>query len=179
MPADGVLRTARLTLAPWAAADLPDLHAMFSEPDVCRYLCDGEVMPREWVDEQIRGSESRFAAGSLGVWAGRDTGGRLVGFAGFVPIGPEGRIELVFAVRTGFMRQGYGEELARAALEQAWAARLSEIKASTDEPNAASLRLLAKLGMKREGTSLGSRWRQHHLRLLRGRRRRSGYERQR
>jgi RimJ/RimL family protein N-acetyltransferase len=148
------LATERLRLEPWSPVDLPALCALIREPRVRRYLFDDQVMDAAWVESATRASEASFAAGGVGLWVARRGDGTLVGFAGF---GSEsGRAaELVFAVATAFMGKGYGAEMAKAAIREAYARGVPRIEANTDEANEASIRLLSKLGFVRSGTRRG------------------------
>ncbi|MEV4890979.1 N-acetyltransferase, partial [Nonomuraea sp. NPDC055795] len=58
-----VLTTDRLELRPVAAADLADLLAHWTDPDVRRFLFDGEVLTAERVAEVIADSERDVACG--------------------------------------------------------------------------------------------------------------------
>jgi ribosomal-protein-alanine N-acetyltransferase len=58
--------------------------------------------------------------------------------------------ELVYALRAPFTGRGYATEMARAAVAEARALRaFGEILASVDAVNAASVRVLEKLGFQR------------------------------
>ena len=155
------LRTPRLVLKPWSPSDVDALHAFFAEPGVRRYLCDGEIVERGQVEAQVVDSEQRFAAGAPGLWVAT-AGTALVAIGGFLPVdADEGlRLELVFAVSDAKIRQGYGEEVGRAAIGAGRALGLREIHAGTDAPNTASQRLLERLGFVRAGAAPGPRWEQ-------------------
>lgn len=42
------LQTDRLSLTPFAQADLPELHALFTNPSVRRYLMDDLIVDETW-----------------------------------------------------------------------------------------------------------------------------------
>jgi RimJ/RimL family protein N-acetyltransferase len=150
------LATERLVLLPWSPADLPALCALIRQEVVRRYLFDAQVMDVAWVESATRASEASFATGGVGLWVARRADGALVGFAGF---GSEsGRAaDLVFAVATACMGRGYGTEMARAVIREAYARGIPRIEANTDQANTASIRLLEKLGFVRTGARRGSR----------------------
>jgi RimJ/RimL family protein N-acetyltransferase len=68
-PRHPTLLTPRLTLHPLAPSDLPALHAHWNEPEVGRFLWDGNPVPRDQVQEVIRVSQARFREGEAGLWA--------------------------------------------------------------------------------------------------------------
>ena len=68
------LTTERLSLEPFGHADVDELHDLFTDACVRRYLLDDEVVPREWVEGEIQASIERFGAGGMGLWTLRLTG---------------------------------------------------------------------------------------------------------
>jgi ribosomal-protein-alanine N-acetyltransferase len=94
----------------------------------------------------------------VGLWLAQSLPGQqLVGFCGFLEfpsIHPEP--QLVYAIFKRFTGQGYGTEMARAAMAEARRhPRFATIVAAVDEVNAASVRLLEKLGFILEATQSG------------------------
>jgi len=155
------LASERLSLFPWTSADVPSLCALIREPAVRRHLFDDQVMDGAWVESAVNASEASFAAGGVGLWVARRADGALVGFAGFTT--ESGRsAELVFAVGTPYMGRGYGVEMARAVIREAYARGVPRIEANTDEANTASIRLLEKLGFVRSGVRRGPKGTQLH-----------------
>lgn len=73
------LRTPRLDLTPVSTADADELLAFFNDPDVGRYLLDGEPVSREWVDGEIAASVARFTESGCGLWAVRLRDGATAG----------------------------------------------------------------------------------------------------
>lgn len=148
------LATERLSLVPWAPADVPALCGLIGDPAVRRYLFDDQVMDAAWLESAVNASEASFATGGAGLWVARRADAALVGFAGFTTV--SGRAaELVFAVGTPYMGRGYGAEMARAVIREAYARGVARIEANTDEANIASIRLLERLGFVRSGVRRG------------------------
>jgi RimJ/RimL family protein N-acetyltransferase len=122
-------------------------------------MMDGQLMPREWSEERVRASEDLFARRGVGLWLAREgSSGALVGFCGFLEIPamhPEP--QLVYALVERFTGQGYATEMARAAIA---AARrhpgFERIVAGVDAANAASVRVLQKLGFRTIGVQPGA-----------------------
>lgn len=159
------LTSARLTLRPWCADDVDELLAILVEPEVRRYLCDGEVVSRDFVVQHVNDSTARFAAGSIGLWAGRDGDGVLHGFAGFMPV--HDRLEILFGLRSAACGTGLGREMAETIVAYGFAHGLEIIVGSADPPNRASQRLLERLGMRRCGEGAGATGAQLHYELRR------------
>jgi [ribosomal protein S5]-alanine N-acetyltransferase len=139
----------RLTYAPVGHADLHELHALVEDDHVRRYLLDGQLFPISWTAERIEESKELFLRRGVGLWLARAEG-ELVGFCGFLEMAdahPEPM--LVYAVRADFCGRGYATEMAAACIAEARAHGFKEIVADVDEVNAASVRVLGKLGFQR------------------------------
>jgi ribosomal-protein-alanine N-acetyltransferase len=166
--------TERLVLTPMVPADAEELLAMFREPMVRRYLLDDEPIERPWVDNEIAVSIERFARGLLGLWVARSrptegpARGEVVGFVGFRPFNDPPIEQLVYGITTRTTGVGLATEMTAAVVAQAFAdpAR-TEIRASADEPNASSVRVLERLGFERVGRDPGARWALLHFLLRR------------
>lgn len=142
------LRTPRLHLRPLNASDSSALHGLWTHPDVRRYLWDDVVIPPEQTAAIIAESERLFATEGYGLWGARlpeEPG--LVGFGGFWYFRDPPELELLFGIAAPRWGQGLATELAarilRFGLDRVG---LTEVRASTDAPNAASVRVLEKLG---------------------------------
>jgi len=136
-----------LEVRPCAADDEVELLALFREPHVRRFLLDDLVVDAAWVRTEIAASEARFAGGALGLWRAR-VDGALAGFAGFRPFFEPPVLQLLYGVATPFRGSGLARAMASHAIAAGFAAGLSQIRASVDPPNEASLRLLAALGFR-------------------------------
>ena len=162
------MRSARLTYAPLAPAHLDALHALVTDEHVRRYLLDGQVFTREWSADRIGDSESLFAQRGVGLWlASEPLSKSVVGFCGFLQI-PSDHPEpqLVYALHERFTGQGYATEMARACITEARSsAGFAQVLAGVDAANAASVRVLKKLGFELVSTSVGSFGESLRLRL--------------
>ena len=164
------LISSRITLRPFADAQVDALLAFFRDPHVRRYLLDDSLVDREWVEEEVRTSGERFAAGSLGLYAAnlREAPDALVGFAGFRPFYEPPVLQLVYAIGPEYVGRGLATEIARAVIDVAFTERgFREVRASTDEPNRPSVRVLERLGMQLAATGPGELWPQLHFVLER------------
>ncbi len=79
------MTTAHLRLAPVTTADTERLADLLAEPDVRRYLCDDEVLPRETVAALIERSMA-LAASGLGLWAVATDSDPWIGCVGLLPV---------------------------------------------------------------------------------------------
>jgi [ribosomal protein S5]-alanine N-acetyltransferase len=161
-----MLTTPRTLLTPFADAHVEPLLALFRDPAVRRYLLDGSLVNRDWVEGEIRSSRERFGAGSLGLYAAhlRDAPDVLAGFVGFRPFYEPPVLQLTYGLAPAHVGRGLATEIAKAAIDVAFGDRgFAEVRASTDEPNQASVRVLERLGMRLVATEPGELWPQLHF----------------
>ena len=154
-----MIASARLRYEPLTIDRLDQFHSLVQDEHVRRYLMDGEVFPREWSEDRVRDSVALTARRGVGLWLAADAAsGEVAGFCGFLEIPsvhPEP--QLVYALRERFTGTGYATEMARASIEAARTnAGFTEIVAGVDEVNAASVRVLEKLGFVRTATVAGA-----------------------
>lgn len=147
------LRSRRLLLEPVTADDLGALHAHWSEPDVRRYLWDGRVVSPEEVEDAIGTSVRLFAERRVGLWrVGVPGEAGLIGCGGFWYFHEPPELELVLSLARDRWGQGLGREAAGVFLDYAFdVLQWPAVQASADAPNAASLGLMRRLGMRRVG----------------------------
>lgn len=170
-----VLGTARLTLRPFTNADLDAVHALWTDADMRRYLCGDTTVPIEQSRVWLEGSCREFRDRRFGLWAVHEGGpeGTLVGFCGCREW-PTGEPELMYGLLRPWWRHGLATEAAAAVLTHVFETLGHPVvMAATDPPNAASLRVMERLGMafheRREMHGLDTivyrlsreRWRRH------------------
>lgn len=154
-PRDGelpTLRGSRVTLRWLTADDVDALHEIFSDPEVARYLAIPRQQSREETARFLAGIHEGFRTGSLYQW-GIEHAGRLLGTCTLSGIDWENRrAEIGFALGRAAWGQGLMPDALASLLEHAFGElRLHRIEADVDPRNGASLRLLEKLGFRREG----------------------------
>ena len=152
------MTSARLRYQPVEPACLDAFHRLVQDAHVRRYLMDGNVFPREWSEERMRDSQGLFERREVGIWlAYQKSTDDLVGFCGFLEIAAiDPEPQLVYALFERFTGQGLASEMARASIAHARARPgFAEIVAAVDEINAASLRVLEKLGFEPSATRQG------------------------
>ena len=152
------IETPRLRLRPFALEALDDVHRLFVEPGVRKFLWDDEVIPKERVRSVIEASVSSFEAEGFGLWAASlPKEDALVGFCGFWFFHDPPKLELLYGLSEAYWNRGFATEMARAMLGYGFE-RLGfgRVEASTDAAHAASVRVMSNAGMtfwKRECTN--------------------------
>ena len=143
-----LLDTPRCRLRPLGHADARELHALWTHPEVRRFLWDGEVIPLSQTRDLLSESCSRHAAGEYGLWAATlQDQTDLIGFSGFWPFHEPRRVELLFGLSPDFWGRGYATEIAAAMITYGREhLGMKAVLASTDEPNPASVAVLERLG---------------------------------
>jgi len=162
------LLTVRLTLRPATRDDLDLLWRLWTAPDVRRFLWDDETISPERAAEALAHLQGLEAAG-LGLWIVERRGEHdPIGCAGLRPAEVMGGIEPLVALAPEAWHQGYAAEVLAALIEYAfWRLSLDELAAWIDEPNAASHRLVERLGFTRSGELDGPRYRMCYYVLTR------------
>ena len=148
------LQTPRLTLRALSESDVAEVFAVFSDPVVMRYW-DGAVMTTlqdamQYIDHIHRGFRRR----ELFQWGIADTAtNTVVGTCTLTRLSTaHQRSEIGFALRQGRWSQGLGSEAVAAVIAFAFETlKLHLIEADVDPRNDRSLRLLERLGFRREG----------------------------
>ncbi len=150
------IRTPRLELHPCGFDDLDALHALWTDPDVRRWLWDDVVIPRERVAQVIEESVGSFDAHGFGIWVLRQPGeDRPIGFAGLRFVEGSDEIELLYGLAPTRWGTGFATEASRALLDHAFRElALERIAGRVDTPNRESVRVLERLGMAFEGERL-------------------------
>jgi RimJ/RimL family protein N-acetyltransferase len=154
---DYLLKTSRLGLRRWQAADLEPCAQMNADPAVREFFPSG-LMTREQTAEMIRRLEDHFDQYGYGFYAldVLDTG-EFIGFTGlshptgfeawFVPC-----VEIGWRLRREAWGRGYATEAALACLQHGWGALdLGKIYAYTAGLNVRSERVMQKIGMTLAG----------------------------
>ncbi len=149
------LNTARLRLRPFARADADALFALHSDPVVLRYWDAPPWVERARADRFIATCQQIAQEGSGARLAmDRRADAAFVGWCGLTSYDPNHRsASLGYCLTEAAWGVGYATEAARALLEWAFdSLELNRVQAEADTRNAASARVLEKLGFVREGT---------------------------
>lgn len=122
-----------------------------------RFLWDDVVIPEAQVVEVVQTSEELFAERGVGLWCVRSAAdAAFLGCAGYFYFHEPPRLELVISLSPKRWGQGLAQEIGSALIEYALDERgWASVEASTDAPNAPSLRLMERLGMRPYGRAPG------------------------
>jgi ribosomal-protein-alanine N-acetyltransferase len=142
------LRTARLLLTPLEPADLASLHAHWNDPEVGRWLWDGNPVSLQTAADLLATSTQTCATAGWGLWALRDAAAApMIGACGLCPFEHVPGVELLYSLAPTHWSRGLATEAATAVLSHAFdTLALPEVYATTDDPNTASRRVLHRLG---------------------------------
>lgn len=149
------LHTARLLLRPFSDADTDDIFALQSNPHVLRYWDSPPWKERARAERFIAHCRQMEQDGSGARLAIEHATDRVfVGWCLLINWNPDFRsATLGYCFSDSVWGQGYATEAADALLEWAFSTLdLNRVQAETDTRNAASGRVLEKLGFVREGT---------------------------
>ncbi len=144
-----LIETPRLRLRPCGPAQIEAACRMIGgDPDVLRTL-PGDPAGGEDLPALLAGWPGEWARRGFGLWLVEErAAGRLAGVCGFCPHPGSGEPELAYAIIRPCRGRGYATEAAAAALR--WAldeAGLARVVATALSSNAASRRVLEKIGM--------------------------------
>lgn len=147
-PRAPMLVTARLELRPFTNDDLEAVHALWTDADMRRYLCDDKVVSREQSLEWLEGSTAGFAQRRFGLWGAHErASATLIGFCGCRDW-PSGEPELMYGLLRPWWGQGLATEASTAVLDYVFETLGHPVvMAATDPPNLASIRVMERLGM--------------------------------
>lgn len=138
-----LLTTARLILRPVESTDVDQLHALWCDADVRKFLWDDVVIARETARAVVRHSAVDWRDRGYGLWTALDAESReLAGFLGFRSSPQRAEPELLFGFHPRYWHRGLATEAVQAVL--AWLGP-RPIWAETDPPNVASARLLERV----------------------------------
>ncbi len=154
------LDTARLTLRGFLRDDWQGLARFYADDTVMRHMLPGRGLRPEQAAEKAKSNIHNFndswAQRGYGVWALTDrASGRLLGQCGLRFVPEAGMVELLYLLNKTHWGRGLASEAGQAALTHGFGkAGLARIFAATAPGNAASQRVLIKLGFGAEGERL-------------------------
>lgn len=144
------LVTGRTLLRPFHLDDASELLELFQHPDVRRYLLDDQIVPMEWLEEEIEGSSRRFEGASAGLWSVRLAGDScVVGFVGFREFFDPPQLQLLYGLHPDVWGRGIATEVSAHVCRLGFdELGFTEILAAIDTPHDASRAVLERLGFR-------------------------------
>ena len=144
------IETDRLRLRIVCPDDLDDLAGLFADPEVVKYVGDGQPSNREEAAKAVDSMIAHWQNHGFGRWIVTDkTNDAFIGFGGLRSL--FGTPEVVYHLTKKNWGKGFATELARAALRFGFEDRgFDRIVAVTKPPNVASIHVMEKLGMQFE-----------------------------
>ena len=163
MKPDWPLETERLLLRPYMDEDLDGLHTMYSDAEVVRYLYHEPrtlEQTKELLGRKIAGSALAAEDDWLSAAAVTRDGGRVVGDIVMHWVSEEHKTgEIGFTFAPAEQGRGYATEAARTFLRVAFEEfGFHRVIGRAEARNAASVRVLEKLGMRREAHLVENEW---------------------
>lgn len=150
---DEFLRTRRMVLRGFRLADIPDLTALNSEPEVTRWSLD--PCPTDYFGLAkivIRANECYLLNPGLGAWHASDHQGNFVGMFTLAPSSETGEIEIGTRLMPVTWGRLYPIEGGRALCEHAFVTlRLERIVGMCHPRNVAVPAILRRLGFREDG----------------------------
>ncbi len=147
-----VLETKRLILKPISLANLDEIYALRSDPEVMKWVGDGNVQTKDQVEAFIKLGPAYFDQYGMDFFSVFEKStGDFVGQAGLFHLGfdlnqPE--VELAYRLHKKYWGLGYATELAIALVEYGFQKlSLPKIIALHHPDNLASKRVIEKTGM--------------------------------
>jgi RimJ/RimL family protein N-acetyltransferase len=151
------IRTDRLVLRRFVAADAATLSGYRSDPEVARYQSwptpYSVAAARRLIEEQAHLDGPR-----AGDWLqiAATLAGELIGDVA-VRLSDDGRtVRIGYTIARAHQRRGFGVEAAGAVVARLFERGVHRIHASLDARNVASARLLERLGFRHEGTAISA-----------------------
>ena len=144
------IETERLRLRMVSPDDLDDLARLFADPDVVKYIGDGQPASREDAAKTIESMTAHWQKQGFGRWIVADkVSGTFIGFGGLRSL--FGAPEVVYHLAKRNWGKGLATELGRAALRFGFEDRgFDRIVAIAKPANSASIHVMEKLGMEFE-----------------------------
>jgi RimJ/RimL family protein N-acetyltransferase len=148
-----MIETPRLILRRWRKSDLHPFAEQNADPVVMRFLAG--VLTRDESDAYVERAERHFADNGFCKWAVEAPGvSPFIGAVGLTRVRFEASftpaVEVAWRLARRYWGRGYATEAAQAALDDGFRrVGLEEVVAMTALGNAASIRVMERLGMAR------------------------------
>lgn len=143
-----IISTERCNLRLFEESDIDDLHSLYSDKDVMRFL-PGEYS-RDVAERHVSAFAEVFDERGYTLWAvNSNETGKLVGRVGLWPLNGTEEIELGYVIARAYWGKGIATEASKACLEYGFKElEMPFVAAITVSENHASLRVMEKLGFR-------------------------------
>jgi len=143
------LTTARLTLRPFAEADVDPLHCILQEEGILRYFPKSDPPERERVERLIAHHLMHWEEHGYGRWAVEPRAeNRLIGWCGLEYLPETGETEVGYLLSKAFWGRGLATEGTQASVQYGFEhLKLETIIGITHPENVDSQRVLEKAGL--------------------------------
>ena len=152
-----ILETPRLMLRHFVPDDLDSVFALYSDPDIRRYIPDCATTYEETQEQLEWYLHGHPKHPELGLWATiHKESNQFIGRCGLLPWTIDGRfeVEVAYLIDKAYWGQGLGTEAAQAILEYGFEQlNLSRLVCLIDEENVASIKVATHIGMSFEKAS--------------------------
>jgi [ribosomal protein S5]-alanine N-acetyltransferase len=136
-------------LRPADLNDIDGLHTLEANPLVYRYLFDGVPPNKEFIARAVAQSVANAGGTGLGMWFLEDVSTRYAGCVELRPYPSPRSAELIYLLDPKYWGQGLALRMAWTAITYAFlSSQIDYVIAGADLPNAASLALMRRLGMR-------------------------------
>jgi len=153
------IRTERMLLRPYTREDVDAPYALWTTPEVRRYLWDDAIITRDTAEQAVESHLVTAAEHGIGYWALHlpstisIAAVPVAGFCGFRFIGNGPEIELMYGLQPAYWGKGLATEACLAALKYLWSSTEHQrVYGRTDPPNRKSVQVMVRLGMTHEST---------------------------
>lgn len=150
MNQEQVIFTPRMKLSSVKKIEVDELHQIWIQPEVRKYLWDDLIIPKTQTEEIVNQSLSAFRNQKYGLWVARLINEQaIIGFTGYWQFFDPPQTQLLYGLLSQYWGQGFATEMSQAMVNYGFQEyNFKTIYASTDLDNKASLSVLERLGMK-------------------------------
>lgn len=146
---------ASVELRPFSIDDAPAIHAVYSDPEVMRWVGRGAVTTLEATRTMLRQYMAHQDAHGYAFWAVVDrASGQVIGDGGLA-LTVTGEVEMGYTLGRPWWGQGRGTQVAGLWVATAFGAlEVPRLRALVEAPNRASRHVLEKLGFRQDGVTM-------------------------
>jgi ribosomal-protein-alanine N-acetyltransferase len=147
-----MIETERFILRGFVPEDIDRLTEILGDPIVMRYMPGDKPWPREWAERELRNLIGHWDQHGYGRWAVvKSEDDKVIGWCGLGFLPELNETEVAYLLDKDYWNRGYATEAARISLRYGFEeAGLDRIIALAFPDNAASIRVMEKIGMTYE-----------------------------